>query len=100
VSEVVHRYDGWYTSDRRRFGKLLLREVDDLWGGADSGVDIFLLDLLNFSQSALKVLYLFPESRYLVPLNRILALSNDGRFFHYRALLRPPFALSRIIRRG
>jgi len=104
--------------------KLSLREVDDLWIGADDGFNVFPFDLFSFPESALKVLYLFlhtkkpgrvrnqgrtirrtdahphPEPRYLIPLNRVLALSNDRRLFVYRAPLGFPLALCRIIRQG
>ena len=97
-----------------------MREVDDLWGGADDGLDVFPFDFFSFAESALEVLHLslrksskseikgdgstnkfppYPEPRYLVPLNRVLALSNDGRFRGYRAPLDPPLTLYRIIRR-
>jgi len=122
VGEVAYRYNIWYTLDRIGFRKLSLREVDDLWGSVDDGFGIFLFDLFSFSESALKILYLFlfrpkkpewirnqrrvtretdvdpyPEPCHLVPVNRVLTLSNDGRFLGYRALLHPPPALCRII---
>jgi len=59
VGEVVHRYDIWYTLGRG----LSLREVDDLWGRADHGFDVFLFDLFSFLESALKILYLFLRAK-------------------------------------
>ena len=112
------------TLNRSRFRRLSLREVDDLWSRADDGFDVFPFDILGFSESTLKILYLFlrtpkgterirnwvddwgidvcpyPEPLYLVPPNRVLTLPDDGRFFRNRAPPRPPCALRRIIRRG
>ena len=103
--------------------KLSLCEVNDLWGRSNDGFDVFPFELFSISESALEVLHLFlrasrnrrgqesgrddsrdsfnpyPEPRHLVPLNRVLTLSNDGGFLGYRAPLRPPFALYRIMRR-
>lgn len=114
----------WYTLARRWSRKLSLGEVDDLWGSADERFDVFPFDLFGFPEPALKVLYLslhvarepeqirnhrrmtrgtdfypYPKPRHLVPLNRVLALSNDRRFLCNRAPLRPPFAFYRIIHR-
>lgn len=80
--------------------KLSLCQVDDLWRRADDRFDVFPFDFLDFSQSALEVFDLFAESCHLVPLNRILALSDDGRLLGYRTPPHPPFALGRIIHRA
>ena len=97
--------------------KLSLCEVDDLRGRAGDRFDVLPFDFLSFSESAPKFLDLFlkeagrirnralmtrgtaesshPQSCHLVPLNRVLALSNDGRFFRQRAPLPPLFTLRR-----
>jgi hypothetical protein len=41
------------------FRKLLLREVDDLWGSADDRFEVFPFDFFSFVESTLEVLYLF-----------------------------------------
>ena len=104
--------------------KLSLGEVNDFRGRTNDRFDVFPFDFISFTESPLEVFDLFlntsqepvrirnqtlmtrgrdlnsyPQPCHLAPLNRVLALSNDGGFLYCRAPLHPLFSPCRIIRR-